>query len=837
MKALYLKELRSFLGSIIGYIFIGIFFVTNALFLWIFVGNNNVFDGGTADLNGFFLLGPMIFFVLVPAITMRSFSEEKRTGTIELLYTRPISDFAIIFSKYLAGVTLVFISLLPTLIYLWCIHDLGETMSAGSAISVVDDAAFTTSYLGLFLVGACFVAIGIFASAASNSQIVAFILAMFSCWFLFFGFDLAANYSQFGGLDSFLRNLGFQEHYYSIQKGVMDIRDVIYFLSVIALFLMLTHLRLGSRKKDIAISIMDSRASVWQIRGLILGLFLVNYIASYFVFRIDFTEDKRHSLSPHTIDMLEDNNRIKDRVFFKIYLEGDLPADIQKIRNSIQEKLDEFIIYSGDKIQYDFIDPNSDEDADYNLEVQKTIYQEGIRPCDIEIINSGTAEVKTIWPGALVEYKGMTVDQVQFFNKRIIRNNEDLHGLAERTINNLEYKLISAVRRVTADGKQTIGFLNGHGELNEWQTADVRTNLRRYYLVKDVEINGQIAALDEVDALVVAQPTERFTEKDKFVIDQFIMHGGRVMWFVDPLEINRDSLYYTGQTFGISKDLNLSDQLFKYGVRLNNDVVIDKECGPLFVPGHPLEVVDWFFYPLLEREDLDGKTHAITKNIDPIKSEYPASMKIVNEGDAAVKKTVLLKSSYNSQIFRAPARINYGIINVEPNFNDGSELAGDYPVAVLLEGQFSSPFENRISDVFLQSEDYETKFFSDSTKMIVVSDGDVIRNEVDSALFEGRMNYRAMPLNFDVFEVTNQNGTRKYIYGNREFVLNSIDYLLDDYSLLDIRTKTITLRLLDSEKVKENRSFWKIVNIAVPLGLLLILAITQFMIRRRRYAT
>lgn len=835
MKALYLKELRSFLGSIIGYIFIGIFLVLNSLFLWVFSNGWNVIDGGTADLGGFFLLSPLVFCVLVPAITMRSFSEEKRTGTIELLYTRPISDISIIMAKYLAGVSLVLISLLPTLIYLVCIHSLGETISTASSASVVDDAAFVTSFLGLILVGAAFVSIGIFASSASKSQIVSFILAMFLCWFIFFGFDMMASYSQFGGLDSFFSSLGAQEHYHAVQKGVMDIRDVIYFFSLIGLFLILSHIRLSARKQDSVSSNIKGNATLWQLRGLIVALVLVNYIAGYFVFRIDFTEDKRHSLSEHTIDMLEDENRIKDRVFFKIYLDGDLPGDIQKIRDAVQEKLDEFIVYSGDKIQYEFLDPNGDDDPEYNRDVQRSIYQDGIRPCDIEIINSGTAEVRTIWPGALVEYKGMTVDQVQFFNRDLIRNNEDLTGLAERTINNLEYKLISAVRRVTADEKQRVSFLQGHGELNEWQTADVRNNLKRYYLVDDVTIEGQIQALDEVDALIVAQPTNRFTEKDKFVIDQYIMHGGRVMWFLDPLDVNRDSLYYTGQTFGITNDLNLDDMLFKYGVRLNNDVIIDKECAPLYVPGHPLEVVDWYFYPMLERQDLKGESHAITKNIDPIKSEYAASMDIVNKEDLSVEKTVLLKSSYNSQIFRAPARINYSIINVEPKFNAEGNL-GDYPVAVLLEGAFKSPFENRISDVFLNSEDYKTTFISDSTKMIVVADGDIIRNEVDSAVFEDQMRYRAIPLNVDVFGVSNPNGTPKYAYGNRDFVLNSIDYILDDFSLLDIRTKTITLRLLDPEKVKESRSFWEVVNIGVPLLLLGLLALIQLFIRRSKYA-
>jgi len=242
MKALYLKELRSFLSSIIGYIFIAIFLILNSLFLWVFTYETNILEGGIADLRSFFGISPVIFLILIPAITMRSFSEEKRTGTIELLFTKPISDLSIILTKYLAGVTLVFISILPTLVYYYTVHALGEP------VGIVDDGATITSYLGLMLVGACLVAVGIFASSVTENQIVAFILAMFLSWFLFMGLDLLAVYSQFGGLDLLFRNMGIMEHYESIQRGVLDTRDLIYFISFAAVFILSTKIVLQSRK-------------------------------------------------------------------------------------------------------------------------------------------------------------------------------------------------------------------------------------------------------------------------------------------------------------------------------------------------------------------------------------------------------------------------------------------------------------------------------------------------------------------------------------------------------------------------------------------------------------
>lgn len=242
MKALYLKELRSFLSSVIGYIFISIFLVFNSLFLWVFSYETNILDGGTADLRAFFGISPFIFLILIPAITMRSLSEEKRTGTIELLFTKPISDFSIILTKYLAGVTLVFISILPTLIYYYTVHKLGEP------VGIIDDGATVTSYFGLLLVGACLVSVGVFASSITSSQIVAFILSVFLSWFLVMGLDYLAVYSQFGGLDIVFRNLGLMEHYESIQKGVIDTRDLVYFISFIAVFILSTKLVLQSRK-------------------------------------------------------------------------------------------------------------------------------------------------------------------------------------------------------------------------------------------------------------------------------------------------------------------------------------------------------------------------------------------------------------------------------------------------------------------------------------------------------------------------------------------------------------------------------------------------------------
>ncbi|MEO9256812.1 MAG: gliding motility-associated ABC transporter permease subunit GldF [Crocinitomicaceae bacterium] len=243
MFALYLKEIRSFLNSIIGYVFIAIFLIANGLFLWFVSYDTNVMESGIADLIPFFNLAPIIFLMLIPAITMRSIAEEKRTGTIELLFTRPLSDWQIVFAKFFAGATLVFISLLPTLIYYVSIHLLGDP------VGNIDDGATIGSYIGLFLLGVCFVSVGLFASSITSSQIVAFILAMFSCWFLFDGLDLIGSYNIWGDFDSIIQYSGMKYHYESIMKGVVDTRDLIYFISLSTLFLVGTYTAIKAYKR------------------------------------------------------------------------------------------------------------------------------------------------------------------------------------------------------------------------------------------------------------------------------------------------------------------------------------------------------------------------------------------------------------------------------------------------------------------------------------------------------------------------------------------------------------------------------------------------------------
>lgn len=576
------------------------------------------------------------------------------------------------------------------------------------------------------------------------------------------------------------------------------------------------------------------KGSLIQFISVIVFLICLNIISSIFNYRLDLTEDNRYSLSDNTKGLLQNDSILKDRIFFKIYLEGDLPAEFKNIRNNIQYILDEFIAYAGDNIQYEFINPTESDDDTYNRGLQERIFNkgEGILPTTVNSVDSDSKEQFRIWPGAIVEYQGNTADVIQFFDREMIVLGENVQNLVDNTINNLEFKLISSIRRVTNTNRKSIGFLEGHGELDENQTREVRNELKKDYNVGSISIDGKIDALVDLDALVVAKPLTAFTEKEKFIIDQFIMHGGRVLWFIDPIDVNRDSLAFTGETMGLSRNLNIeNDLIYKYGARINKDIIIDDNSTHELIPPNNLRApgLQWIFYPLIQ-----SGNHPIVNNIDPIKTEYTSSVEPVNLSDKKVKKTILLTSSNYSKSLMAPVRINYGFAfdKYKPDLKNSK--FGNNPIALLLEGEFSSPFENRISEAFLSSDDYKSVFKSVKNKMLVVSDGDMINGSF-TYFKSGQKKISPIPLSVDRFYVKTQNGTPKFYYGNKDFFLNAIDYLLDDNSLISIRSKTINLRMLDEDKMSEDKSFWKVINIITPIVLILLLAIVLLLFRKRKY--
>ena len=810
MYALFKKEISNFLSSLIGIMVIVVFLLITGLFLWVFQSDFNLLTYGYANLDGLFILAPWVFLFLVPAVTMRSFAEENRTGTIEMLSTKPLSDWQIIWAKFLASVVLVLLALIPTAVYYFSVYRLGFPMGN------LDTGGILGSYIGLFLLSASFVSIGIFCSSITNNQILAFILSVFLCGFMYIGFELIYSLSLFGPIDLFIQRLGMAAHYSSISRGVVDTRDVLYFLSVMAVFLCMTKLVLASRK--------------W-ITAFVVTLVIiaaVNTIGSFVFTRFDLTAEKRYTLSDTTKQTLRE---LDDYVYFKVYLEGDFPAGFKKLRRETKEMLDEFRAYSK-YIDYEFINPSADADQNELAETYQTLYQQGLNPTNlIEQNPDGSTSQMVIWPGALVSYRNNTEIAIDLLESQLGQSSEEA---LNASMQNLEYRLLDAIVKVTRAQRPSIGFIEGHGELDENDVYDITQALKKNYNVTRGEIagkvdalinryedsNGEVHANIKFDLLVIAKPTEPFDERDKFLLDQYIMHGGKVLWLVEPVYATMDSLTSQESTVGVDQDLNLDDMLFRYGVRLNRNLLLDMNCAALpirtgQVAGQAqLEFYRWFYFPLAQA----ASNHPMVRHLNAVKMDFVSSIDpTTSEGN--IVKTPLLKTSDYTKVSGTPVFISLAMLRQSPDKRMFPSRSQN--VAYLLKGTFPSLYANRINPEIEESKEMDFLAESVPTSMIVVADGDVIRNQIDV------ISKKPLPLGYDQYT---QN-----TYGNKDFIENAISYLVDGENLIAIRSREFKIRLLDPDKKVHQRLRWQLVNTLVPVGLVVLFGLIMAFIRKNKY--
>ncbi|MEO5570348.1 MAG: gliding motility-associated ABC transporter substrate-binding protein GldG [Bacteroidia bacterium] len=553
--------------------------------------------------------------------------------------------------------------------------------------------------------------------------------------------------------------------------------------------------------------------NIVRLSLLLCILILVNFISSFVFTRIDLTSEKRYTLSDATKNLLKD---LKDVVYLKLYLSGDFPAGFKRLENSTKEILDEMRVYAGDNLQYEFIDPSSNPDNTARKELYKQLYQKGLQPTTLEQNEKESSSEKVIWPGALATY-GSNELPLQLLNEQLGASPEQA---LNSSVEGLEFSISNCVRKITMAIPPSIAFIDGQGEIDKNHTVDIFNTLKGSYNVERKKIEGNLHALKNYRAIIIAKPDSAFDEKDKFLIDQFIMKGGKVLWLLDPMIAEMDSLAQSSEAIATARDLNLDDMLFRYGVRINYDLVEDLQAAPIPMVvgasgGRPQQkLLPWFYFPLVFPES----KHPIVNNLNAIRFQFASSMDTV--GSHELKKTVLLTTSKYTRVVKAPVRVDLEIMRKEPDpkmFNEHYKI-----LAVLLEGTFQSDFANRIPPVIAENKDIGFKESSVSTKMIIVSDGDVIRNDYRKA------NENPFPLGYDRY--TGQT------YGNKNFILNAIDYLCDDSGLISVRSKEIKLRLLDKTLVNSSKTLWQIINTIVPLLLLLIFGIAKTQIRRMKFA-
>ena len=544
-------------------------------------------------------------------------------------------------------------------------------------------------------------------------------------------------------------------------------------------------------------------------------IILLNFIGSSYYYRFDLTSEKRFTLSPATKEILDS---LDDVAYIKVYLDGELPAGFLRMKTAIRELLDEFRWYSPAGISYNFIDPLKDPDPGIRRNITAQLYKSGLQPTNIQVRQKdGSTMQKIIFPGAVISYAGVDVAV------NLLKNNPGVN--AEVNLNNsiqsLEYEFISMLRNLNSKKIEKVAFIEGQGELDELQTGDITKSLANFYQVDRGTIGGKYGCLDNYKAVIIAKPMKRFNESDKFVLDQYIMNGGKVLWFIDEVRVSLDSLL-DGSTFAFYSPLNIDDQLFRYGIRINPDLLKDIQCHVIPVNkglagGAPQwSLSPWYYFPVIS----PSGNNPVTKNLNMVKLEFVSSIDTVGE-PGKIKKVVLLATSPYTKRVQLPEIVSLRESDKAPDESEFNK--SNLPVGVLLEGSFESVFTNRsipdgVSGVPAQIKTHGTK-----TSMLVVSDGDIIRNEVLST-----PNGPAIePLGYDRY--TSQ------VFGNSDFILNAVNYMTDETGLITLRGRELKLRLLDRQKAMDEKLKWELINLTVPMILIILIGLAINIYRKKAY--
>ncbi len=549
-----------------------------------------------------------------------------------------------------------------------------------------------------------------------------------------------------------------------------------------------------------------------QLVLVIAGVVLINLISATYFFRIDLTAEKRYTLAPVTRNFLRNLDK---EILVKIYLTGELNVGFAKLSKATKEMLDEIRYVSGSNLQYELIDPNTNADA------VNTLKEFGLSAVPVfETAADGRKIQSRVYPYAVFMVDGYEAPV------NLLENMPGLSGAENLNISmeSLEYKMMDVLRRLMGEERTAVAFLEGHGELDELDVMDITDELSAYYQVDRGSLTDDPFILDAYKVLIIAKPQVPFSQKDKFVIDQYVMRGGRVLWLVDAVNVTLDSLRRSTQTVGLATDLNISDMLFRYGVRINPVLLQDIQSAmiPINVSARGetprLVPVPWLFNPLLNT----AMHHPVTRHVNVVKSEFVSSIDTVGSQSGLLKEVLLSTGRYTREM-SVPVFITLALVNEKPEREDFRSAY--IPVAVSMDGVFQSAFTNRPVPPGINIRPSEIKQNSEPTRMIVVADGDIIRNEVR---LKHSGSPQVVPLGFD--EMSNQT------FGNKQFILNAVNYLADDQGWMALRGRNYELRLLDRDKLASEINFWKTLNIVLPIILLLAAGLIIPFWRRKRFS-
>ncbi|MBP2282229.1 gliding-associated putative ABC transporter substrate-binding component GldG [Flavobacterium sp. CG_23.5] len=542
-------------------------------------------------------------------------------------------------------------------------------------------------------------------------------------------------------------------------------------------------------------------------------LLVLNVIGSFFFHRFDLTKDKRYTLSATSLNIIK---QVQNPLYIKIYLQGDLPAEFKRLQQETTQLLEEFQAYNKN-IVFEFVDPL--ENKDESMDNIKELYRKGLTPINITVDDKGKQSQAMVFPWAIAVYNNKEVNIPLLKNRMGASTTQKVIG----SVQHLEYSIADALNKITKDKQKKVAVIKGNGELQDVLMAKFLMQVRESYHIGPFTLDsvaknpiGSLDALEKYDLAIIAKPTETFSDAEKQVLDQFIINGGKTLWLVDQVAIEMDSLYNSsGSTLAYPRDLNLNDLFFKYGIRINPDLIKDERGSPIKLASGDqgsatqFQEFNWKFAPQV----YPNSPHPIVKNLGGIKFDFANPIDTLKNG---IKKTILLQSSQYSKIIGTPTEINLNSVTEETSPNDYLNK-GNIPLSVLLEGSFHSMFENRVLPFDLKT----FKVKGAANKMIVISDGDLIKNQLDK-------NSQPVELGYD-----QRSGN---LYDNKDFLINCVNYLLDDKGLINIRSKDLDLPLLDKEKVYENYTVTQFITIGLPILILVLFGLLFTFLRKRKYS-
>ncbi|HBS53697.1 MAG TPA: gliding motility-associated ABC transporter substrate-binding protein GldG, partial [Flavobacterium sp.] len=536
-------------------------------------------------------------------------------------------------------------------------------------------------------------------------------------------------------------------------------------------------------------------------------------IGSFFFFRLDLTKDKRYTLSSTSLHIIE---QVKNPLYIKVYMQGELPSEFKRLQLETRQMLEEFQGYNSNII-FEFIDPLEDEAS--SMDNIKELYRKGLTPINISVDDKGKQSQAMVFPWAIAVYDNKEVNIPLLKNIMGASTTDKIIG----SVQHLEYSIADALHKITNDKQKKIAIIKGNGELHEAYIAKFLLQTKESYHIGPFTLDSvakqplnTLTELKKYDLAIIAKPTEAFSESEKQVLDQYIINGGKTIWLIDQIVAEMDSLYSpTGSALAFPRDLNLNDFFFKYGVRIYPDLVKDEQGSPIKLASGEqgsttqFQEFNWKFAPQVYSQS----NHPIVKNVGGIKFDFANAIDTLKNG---IKKTVLLQSSPYSKRIGTPTDINLNSVNEETTPADYLNK-GNIPLAVLLEGKFHSMFENRI--LAFDQNNFQAK--GNSSKMVVISDGDIIKNQLDK-------NGMPVELGYD-----QRSGN---LYDNKDFLMNCVNYLLDDTGLINIRSKDLDLPLLDKEKVYENYTNIQLLTIGLPIVILAVFGLLFTFLRKRKYS-